>query len=304
MGLPILDTITVMVERILEGRWPFHPDKKHVHHKLLALGFFHNESVLIIYICHAFFVTLGFLFRMYSEWFLLIYYLTFSACAMCILWIADNRGWHRKRHQFLDNMIKGRLRILKDRNVFIKVSFQAAQVGFPILLIVTCLIPENIPDYVALFAAFLLGIILLYRFVKINWQPFLVRIPFFLCIPFIIYLGEESVARWVQPEYLRIYNLSFVVLVILILLILKFSRRQGFKSTPMDFLILFIALVVPNLPDEHIQSFHMGLIAAKTIAMYFSFEVLIGELRTDLHKLAPYISIALIVIIIRGYFGI
>jgi len=127
---------------------------------------------------------------------------------------------------------------------------------------------------------------------------------FFLSIPFIIYLGEESVARWVQPEYLRIYNLSFVFLIILILSTLKFSRRQGFKSTPMDFLILFIALVVPNLPDEHIQSFHMGLIAAKTIAMYFSFEVLMGELRTDLHKLAPYISIALIIIIIRGYFGI
>ena len=303
MGLPILDTIAVMVERISEGRWPFHADKKHVHHKLMVLGFFHNESVLIIYICHALFVTLGFLFRMSSEWFLLSSYIAASACAIYILWIAGNRGWRRKRYQFLDTVIKGRLRILKDRNVFIKVSFQAAQVGFPILLILTCLIPENIPDYVALFSAFLLGIILLYRFVKINWQPFLVRIPFFLSIPFIIYLGEESVAGWVLPEYLRLYTLLFVVLVILILLTLKFSRRQGFKSTPMDFLILFIALVVPNLPDKHIQGFHMGLIAAKTIAMYFSFEVLIGELRTDLHKLASYISIALIIIIIRGYFG-
>ena len=101
MGLPILDTITVMVERISEGRWPFHADKKHVHHKLLALGFFHNESVLIIYICHAFFVTLGFLFRTYSEWFLLAYYMAFSMSAMYLLWIAGNRGWRRKRYQFL-----------------------------------------------------------------------------------------------------------------------------------------------------------------------------------------------------------
>jgi len=42
MGLPILDTLTVMAERVLKGRWPFHPDKKHLHHKLLALGFYHN----------------------------------------------------------------------------------------------------------------------------------------------------------------------------------------------------------------------------------------------------------------------
>ena len=305
MGLPILDTITVMTERILAGRWPFHADKKHVHHKLLALGFFHNESVLIIYICHAFFVTMGFILRMYSEWSLLLLYVLLSVAAMSLLGIARKKGWYRRRHhRFVDKVIKGRLRILKERNVFIKASFQAAQIIFPVLLIIACFIPENIPDYVSLLSAFLLGISLLYRFVKVNWRPFLVRIPFFLSMPFIIYLSEERVANWVWPEFLEIYNLSIVALVILILLTLKFSRRQGFKSTPMDFLILFIALVVPNLPDEHIQSFHMGLIAAKTIAMFFTFEVMIGEFRTDLHKMMPYVMIALVVVVIRGYFGV
>jgi len=304
MGLPILDTITVMTERILAGRWPFHADKKHVHHKLLALGFFHNESVLIIYVYHALFVTLGFLLRMYSEWSLLVLYVLFSAAAMFTLRIAGKRGWYRQRHQFLDTVIKGRLRFLKERNIFIKASFQTAQIIFPVLLITACFIPENIPDYVSLLSAFLLGISLLYRFVKVNWRSFLVRIPFFLSMPFIIYLGEDRVANWVKPQFLEVYNLSIVALVILVLLTLKFSRRQGFKSTPMDFLILFIALVVPNLPDEHIQSFHMGLIAAKTIAMFFTFEVMLGELRTDTQKMLPYVMIALVVVVIRGYFGV
>ena len=175
---------------------------------------------------------------------------------------------------------------------------------FPVILVVACFIPENIPDYVSLLSAFLLGITLLYRFVKADWRPILVRIPFFLSMPFIIYLSEDRVADWVPPQFLEVYNLAIVALVILILLTLKFSRRQGFRSTPMDFLILFIALVVPNLPDEHIQSFHMGLIAAKTIAMFFSFEVMVGELRKDLHKLVPYVMIALVIVVIRGYFGV
>ena len=130
------------------------------------------------------------------------------------------------------------------------------------------------------------------------------RIPLFLMIPFIIYLGEQNVATWVQPEQLKLYNMSFVILVFFILLTLKFSQRQAFKSTPMDFLILFIALVVPNLPDKNIQSFHMGLVAAKIIAMFFSFEVLIGELRANFDNLVPYIMLALLAILIRGYFGI
>lgn len=303
MGLPILDTITVMIERIMERRWPFHADKKHVHHKLMALGFYHNESVLIIYISHAFFVTSGFLFRQYSEWLLLSYYLTFSAIATYFLWMAENRGWSRRRYKFIDMVIKGRLRVLKEKNTFIKLSFQLAQIVFPVLLIVTCVIPESIPEYLTLLSAFLLGIILLFRFVKTSWRPLLIRIPFFLSIPFIVYLGERSVASWVPAEQFRLYNISFALLVILTLTTLRFSRRRGFKSTPMDFLILFIALVVPNLPDEHIQSFHMGLIAAKIIALFFSFEVLIGEFRNDVNKLYSYITIVLMIVILRGYFN-
>lgn len=303
MGLPIIDTVTVMTERIIEGRWPFHPDKKHVHHKIMNLGFYHNESVLIIYISHAFFVTSGFLFRNYSEWFLLTYYLVLSGCLISILWVADSSGWSRRRYQFIDTVIKGRLRILKEKNILIKVSFRAAQVVFSVLFIVTCMIPETIPDYISLFSAVLLGVILLHRVVKIKWRPYLVRVPFFLLIPFIIYLSEGNVAAWVVRNHLRIYNFAFIVMVFLVLATLKFSRRMGFKSTPMDFLILFIALVVPNLPDENIQSFHMGLIAAKIIAMFFCFEVLIRELRTDFDRLAPYITITLVIIVLRGYFG-
>ncbi|MGH9563508.1 MAG: MraY family glycosyltransferase [Terracidiphilus sp.] len=42
LALPILDTLSVMVQRIVEGRSPFSPDKNHIHHKLLKLGFDHH----------------------------------------------------------------------------------------------------------------------------------------------------------------------------------------------------------------------------------------------------------------------
>jgi hypothetical protein len=63
-------------------------------------------------------------------------------------------------------------------------------------------------------------------------------------------------------------------------------RKKGFKATPMDFLILLIALVVTNLPDSFISGLHMGFIAAKLIVLYFGFEVLTGELRGELSKIA------------------
>jgi UDP-GlcNAc:undecaprenyl-phosphate GlcNAc-1-phosphate transferase len=84
---------------------------------------------------------------------------------------------------------------------------------------------------------------------------------------------------------------------------LKFTRRQrGFKATPMDFLILVIALLVPVLPDPRIQSAQMGLLTVKIVTLYFGFEVLVGELRGKLTWLVATTTIALLVIGIRGLF--
>lgn len=38
LGLPIMDTVTVMVRRALSGKSPFHPDRTHMHHLFLRRG--------------------------------------------------------------------------------------------------------------------------------------------------------------------------------------------------------------------------------------------------------------------------
>jgi UDP-GlcNAc:undecaprenyl-phosphate GlcNAc-1-phosphate transferase len=82
LGFPVLDTLTVMFERISQGRPVFVADKNHFHHKLIRLGLFHTEAVVLIYIIQALLVTAAFVFRFYSEWFLLVLYLIFSAIVL------------------------------------------------------------------------------------------------------------------------------------------------------------------------------------------------------------------------------
>lgn len=55
LGLPILDTLRVMGRRALLKGNPFHPDKTHLHHRLLALGLPHAAAVPILYISTALF---------------------------------------------------------------------------------------------------------------------------------------------------------------------------------------------------------------------------------------------------------
>ncbi len=49
LGLPASDTITSIVRRLLRHQSPFAPDRGHLHHKLIDMGFSQRASVLILY---------------------------------------------------------------------------------------------------------------------------------------------------------------------------------------------------------------------------------------------------------------
>lgn len=49
LGLPIFDTFSAITRRIAEGRSPMSPDRGHVHHKLMDMGFNQKQAVAILY---------------------------------------------------------------------------------------------------------------------------------------------------------------------------------------------------------------------------------------------------------------
>ena len=50
LSVPLYDTFRVFFIRILSGYHPLHPDRNHIHHVLLDLGFGHKKSTLILYV--------------------------------------------------------------------------------------------------------------------------------------------------------------------------------------------------------------------------------------------------------------
>ena len=61
-SIPIFDMLIVIISRILDGRSPFFPDKKHLHHRLMGTGLSHKNSVLLIYFFSAFTAALSIVF--------------------------------------------------------------------------------------------------------------------------------------------------------------------------------------------------------------------------------------------------
>ncbi len=78
--VPIVDTSTVFITRILQGKHPLKPDKSHLHHQLLSIGYSHVKTSIILVIINVIFVLIGYNLRKLeiNQLFLIFIALSFS----------------------------------------------------------------------------------------------------------------------------------------------------------------------------------------------------------------------------------
>jgi UDP-GlcNAc:undecaprenyl-phosphate/decaprenyl-phosphate GlcNAc-1-phosphate transferase len=67
LGVPVFDTVQVILARIKEGSPIYKPDKRHVHHRLLRTGLTQRQAVMVIYAIGIGFSVLSILLLIYSN---------------------------------------------------------------------------------------------------------------------------------------------------------------------------------------------------------------------------------------------
>lgn len=297
IGGPILDTVTVMVSRIAEGRSPFSADKGHFHHRLMGLGFYHTEAVFVLYVVQSLLVLAAYRFRFYSEWPLLGGYLAFSGLFLIVLHRSEASGWNVRQFTGIDR-VKGRLRQLREGGIFIRLVFEPLRIAIICLLVLLAFLSREIPGYFALFtaagAAVLAGSWFFFR----KQTPWILTALLYLSIPFLLYFAETRPVPWMQGALHYLYELSFLLVAALGFLTLRLTRRrQGFRTNTMDYLLLFITLVLVFLPELR-KAF--GLLGVKTILLFFTLEIILGEIRGKFGKLTLLTVFVLSVVALRG----
>ena len=85
LGLPLLDTVWVMMHRMAKRISPFAADRTHIHHQFLELGFEHRFTVVIIYTISLFWAVCALVLRSLPEYVLLIFYLATAASSYLLL---------------------------------------------------------------------------------------------------------------------------------------------------------------------------------------------------------------------------
>lgn len=270
-GVPLLDTIGVMGQRLLEGRSPFVGDRNHIHHKLLARGLTHGQAVTVIYLAHGAMVSCAYLLRWQSDAVLLGIYLL---CAAAILSMFV-RSRQQTELAILSTATNGSVHATGQRSQ-VRIgewALAALQVAVPLYLIASVAMPREIPWDAGMIAAGLL-IALFGSMAAGRGTPWAVRMGLYVGSTCLMYYSEIS-PRLSGTEMMTPVNIGFVILAGLVVLTIRFAGEDRFQTTPLDYLIVLLAVVMPFLPDMTAGEVPVSLLAAKLIVLFFSFELLL-----------------------------
>src|SRR2546425_8331363 len=274
LGLPFLDTLGVIGQRLTEGRSPFIGDRTHIHHKLLSVGFSHYEAVTVIYAIQAGMLCLAYLLRWQSDMLIVPLYLTLASAVLAVF-VASSHGLIpnlapqsarvRSNRWFSDLLSGPGLRDLPIR-------FLAAVV--PLFLIATVFLPAQVPQDIGYIATVLFAIVLAGLSFVPRLAPYFVRGGLYMGSTFLLYVSDASWMRAVSP-FPMTYQILFGAMAVMVLLCMRFDSQTRFQTTPLDYLMVFLAVIFPFLPEVSTDISALGLFAVKLIVLFFSFELLL-----------------------------
>lgn len=299
LGLPILDTLVVMIWRIRNGRSPFMPDKSHFHHRLLEIGFLHYQAVSMIYLAQGTLVAAAIMVRYQADLLVLSVYAVFSAIVIVFF------RWSRVSDFSPGGHVAGRE--YERRNTWLRrmswipdVSTRSVGLLIAALLIVAALYPAEVS---ASYGVMTGGIALLLAGalpLPLKWRRRLLRIGVYLASVCAVYaLSMPAAARhlpdWILNGWLVLIGLSMLVAI-------RVTRRAEFRTTPLDLLILFFVIVVvtSSVYDEVLAQYDAGSAAIRLALLFYGGEFLYNKGRAYYTPLPVAAFLAMAMLAARG----
>ena len=280
LALPILDTVTVFAQRLYEGRSPFQADKNHIHHRLLTLGFNHHEAVFVLYVLQAVLFVIAYMLRYENDALVLICFGIFCAAVWGFLYWAAQADWCWRQPHTLTNTVQGQnqpwhqFRSWIFHGMLIFVSFATAA-----YLLGGAWIAPAVSSDIALLAVVML-LVLVAAFIRRSGQPlsWVERAVIYITVCMTVYSVQVNLLDRIAGARLYV-NLFFIALAVVWVLALRYSKDKKFEPRTLDFLVIFVAVAVPNLPGLKMMDSRVAETIVQSIVLFYGIELILAHRR-------------------------
>lgn len=302
LGLPILDTLSVMFQRLREGRSPFAPDRNHLHHKLLSSGLHHYEAVASIYILQGLFVGTALFLRYESDPVLVGIYL--AACTAVILFIRAVSYFRLDSVRPASGYRFDRaLKVIREHVIFQEGPLMFLMLAIPVFLLGGALGASSIPKDFGVLAAIAFMLLAVRLILGYKAWFLLLRLLIFVSIAFVTYLFEMG-SPSVGDDLLR--NIEFTyfgLLAVAVVLVVRYRIDTTFKITPMDFLVILAMLSIGGIPEDIRETYHLVPVIVKLVMLFYGAELILKTMKSRWSPLPLSSLAALGILAVRGLQG-
>jgi len=302
LSVPILDTLVVMLNRRRAGKPLFSPDKTHLHHRLLELGFRHRATVLIVFGLEYLTSTVAVTGHSLSDSSLLVLLLIGSVTVYgALTWLArtgqnDLFGLSGDASLHITRQIRERIH---------PSGFLA--MGIKLMLLAIMLLPVAISHHdvssLALFPVLILIVSCILYFSRQTWQSFSMQVCIYISGTFMV-LVIENLGRDETLFGLALNEISSVIFMILLVLavtkILIRKRLSRLIVSPIEYLIMLIVLSVPLLPQTISEPFQLSIVAAKSVILFVSFKLVLMRQKKNDRLIILTIVVSALVLVLRS----
>jgi len=303
LGLPILDTLTAMIRRIRAGKSPFAADSNHLHHRLLALGFTHREAVATVYLLQVALVLLAYFLRFESDGEVVATFCAFSALVLALLAWTSRSGW-RLHQPDRTALIHARMRALigSPRIPQLALGVMISCLGVYAATVVAMSARVS-PDVGVLSGAMLIALLVLATWRAEHPLVWVERAVAYVSVILLVYLDQTA---HVKTPFITTASWTLIAITgAAALARFWLSPTRRFEVTALDLLVVFIALVLPNLPGSFALALPTDLPGgvAKAVVLLYVVEML---LTVNFKALMPrtFLAVTLAVIAGRALVGI
>ncbi|MFN2309184.1 MAG: glycosyltransferase family 4 protein [Gammaproteobacteria bacterium] len=302
LGLPVADILAVFWKRARAGGSWFKATKNHVHHRLLELGFHHYESVAIIYTFQAVLVLAAVSMPYASDPGLSAIY--FGACVLLfgMLRRAEAAGWRVHAPGDPGGMARFLGRIRQDpRSECLPRRVVAAAVS--LFMLAGAFAVDTVPTDLALIAIALTAALLVRLVLGYRAWFLLLRLLMFMAIALMVYLTtRHPPAGFLGME--AVAYAFFGVLGVAIIVGVRVAEREQFRVSPLDYLVVLIALALAVVPAASQEASGLVGMAIKAILLFYGAELAMRQMRSRWNLFTGAVLVSVGVVAVRGLLGI
>ncbi len=276
IGIPVLDTAMVMLQRLIEHQPLFLPDRNHIHHKLLKLGLNHSHAVVTIYATQLAMILLGWTMRRSSSLHLLLVYAVVMAIFLALLLfcpcgrIAGKKGLSAPEGK----VIGGRSNSRRIRILISRICWGCMAAVLLFFYFYSPLLGRPLDKNMGLYSLGLAAIISAIKIFKKNVPGFVVRVSaYFLAVYYIVLFDIDAGNIVLWNNYDKYAAVIYIMLGLSYVCYL-FTTYDDIQVVAMDYLLLAVVVMTFFLPASMLAIYHVNTITIKILITFLVFELL------------------------------